>query len=279
MSVDKGTVVLINGKRRSVIWVQCPDCGAQRQVRSDTARTNLKRCGRCSSRLGGHAPKPSRVRGKWVACVQCGKQFWRHQCDPGRQFCSPTCHDNARRRHPKITRPCELCGKMFTKVHRPSSNSSYRYCSGSCRDRAKTGRFRGSILPPNPRRRTSWDRKRKAFLAAGNALCFRCGKKSGRLPVHHIDPFRRCHHDDPSNLATLCPKCHSRMERLSDKVERLTESNRQKLAARIKRALESRKRLFVILDALPRLMATSYPRQSWRTWPKLFVRLRYGLIR
>lgn len=53
-----------------------------------------------------------------------------------------------------------------------------------------------------------WNATRKAFIKE-NSECEICKKKSG-LQVHHIQPFHT--HPElelvPSNLMTLCPRCH-----------------------------------------------------------------------
>lgn len=61
---------------------------------------------------------------------------------------------------------------------------------------------------------------RLAVLMRDDFTCQECGKKDGRLEVHHIRP-KRCHGADSiKNLITLCPKCHDMTEGREELYER-----------------------------------------------------------
>jgi len=59
-----------------------------------------------------------------------------------------------------------------------------------------------------------------------NDFCNACGKREGRLAVHHIEKYYINEDDRESNLTTLCPKCHSAFEKVSDVIAEWSQEKR-----------------------------------------------------
>jgi len=59
-----------------------------------------------------------------------------------------------------------------------------------------------------------WQQIRTTILRRDRHTCYRCDqkKRNGELSVHHIMPREDGGHDAPSNLVTLCHKCHDYVE-------------------------------------------------------------------
>ncbi len=57
--------------------------------------------------------------------------------------------------------------------------------------------------------------ERATILARDGHACRHCGKQGARLDVHHIQPRLFGGTREPSNLITLCRKCHKHAERES----------------------------------------------------------------
>jgi hypothetical protein len=123
-----------------------------------------------------------------------------------RASCSPACGNASRRRYPREKRACRTCGGEFVWSAKPHSNSAGTYCSIACRDEgyAMAGGYHGH--------RPRWRGKRNRFFEKNNDFCARCGRRDGRLPVHHVVPYRVSRDDSEGNLLTLCPRCHAAEE-------------------------------------------------------------------
>lgn len=82
----------------------------------------------------------------------------------------------------------------------------------------KSGIVYGPFPRPEPRTKPhlnygpEWPMIREAILERDNKQCKGCGSTTD-LIVHHIWPFRDWGTHDPSNLITLCSKCHARTHR------------------------------------------------------------------
>lgn len=57
----------------------------------------------------------------------------------------------------------------------------------------------------------NWDDIRHQVYRRDGYRCVMCGCK-GKLAAHHIVPVRVSHNNSLSNLVSLCPKCHKRIE-------------------------------------------------------------------
>ena len=56
-----------------------------------------------------------------------------------------------------------------------------------------------------------WFDYKNTIIARDNHTCQKCGATK-RLQVHHIVPLRHGGNDEPSNLITVCPKCHKSLD-------------------------------------------------------------------
>jgi hypothetical protein len=156
-----------------------------------------------------------------VECDHCGQTFTRRPCEGDRRFCSKRCAGIGKRVYRKESRACLTCGATFDFSPKPHSNSTGHYCSRPCYDRSLLGQYRGRPAFGFRDHRPGWASIARQFKAAGNDSCFRCGKKTGRLSVHHLEPYRIRQNNEFWNLVTACPKCHSFLERFSDWIEGL----------------------------------------------------------
>jgi 5-methylcytosine-specific restriction endonuclease McrA len=155
--------------------------------------------------------RPSQIRGCWIDCERCGTTLWSRPSD-SRRFCSKGCADEARRKYAVEQRACAECGAGFTYTRRPHSNSAGRYCSTACRDNAYAD---PTVL------RSRWRTTRRAFMAAGNNFCTRCGRNPKLIYVHHIIPVLAGGGSQTWNLISLCSKCHPVLERVSRRIAAL----------------------------------------------------------
>lgn len=157
-------------------------------------------------------------------CAVCSRPFTVHRSRlaHGRgKHCSPACQYEARRRLPKLVMSfeCVGCGSAFDRA--PSfvngRKGAGKYCTRACRDLHWVGQKNPNwqngdkVYKRGPR----WYSIRRRILARDKHQCVRCGG-GGRLHVHHIVPFRMFEDADTanrdSNLVSLCPPCHRRID-------------------------------------------------------------------
>lgn len=121
----------------------CEQCGESfehgegaRRFCSNSCKAKAQHAARKAAGLPGVRTKT----GETVACVVCGKEFYRKafQIKDGTGFCcSKPCKDAWQARN-AVTRPCPWCGKEFTTS--PSQAKRVRFCSWECQieGRSKT---------------------------------------------------------------------------------------------------------------------------------------------
>lgn len=237
---DNPRLVLINGKRRKVVDRKCPDCGVVKAVRADTS---IRYCRRCSGRVAGRTLKPRMVKGSHRDCGWCGgSYFWRPSDDiknrSRRRFCSRACANGAKRKYQKEARGCKTCGRQFLFSEKPSSNTVGNYCSLQCRNKGYIGTYHGKPAQYPTRHRPGWSSIARKFKKSGNNFCCLCGRTSGRLHVHHLEPYRLRRNNAPSNLVTACPKCHGRIERISERAAELSNDRMNVIIRRVRLVLD-----------------------------------------
>lgn len=79
---------------------------------------------------------------------------------------------------------------------------------------AKNPHWRGGVTEENRVRFNdlNWRKKAQEARIRDNFTCQNCGKKPS-ISVHHIVPWRISKDDRLTNLITLCPSCHMKIER------------------------------------------------------------------
>lgn len=116
-------------------------------------------------------------------CLQCGKEFYTHECyikRGGGKFC------------------CVGCGTRYRNLH---DNPSWKP-----ENRAKISTNHADVSGKNnPAYKDGIGLYRKLMLAKGKPKCLYCGSTEN-IDVHHIDGNRR--NNDIGNLVFLCKKCH-----------------------------------------------------------------------
>lgn len=159
------------------------------------------------------------------ACPQCLTRFIPRQNGGGawRKCCSLRCAAEFRRKDKFVELPCSACGAICRKVASQVKRCKRIACSLECWRAVRRGAnhplFRAeSILDPKRRKATGrWKRVSAAARERDGHACLRCRRvrepHQRRFPVDHIIPWRtfedKALADDLSNLATLCPTCHS----------------------------------------------------------------------
>lgn len=203
-------------RKRGYSEISCPSCKSIRIARNDYVKTKPGYCRQCTSKMGGSSQKPSRITGETATCRYCNSQFWRYNyLKNSRIFCSKICGDKHRSIYEKIDKSCLHCNKQFKYTPKPNSNSVGNYCSITCRNNAYSV-YKGGHIGTRPR----WKTQRNRFLNLGNNFCFKCGSNS-KIHVHHVIPYRISKDDSFNNLVSLCPKCHSSIEKITFKIDRL----------------------------------------------------------
>jgi len=149
---------------------------------------------------------------KSFICEQCSATFqsndngWR-----ANRFCCMACYTTYRRSHSKKKLrhfKCAYCGKRAS-VNDIDYYAEQRFCSLRC-----SARYRFEYKNDKCTYGPNWHGQRLKARARDKNSCKKCGKKTGRLHVHHIVEFREFgierykEANDLSNLVTLCPRCH-----------------------------------------------------------------------
>ena len=143
-------------------------------------------------------PNPIQRKGKVKQCLHCGKDFYSKPARVGTsRFCSSYCvgKHNTTGKVSTFDVVCIQCGNEFTYETR--SKVPKKWCSRACRTKHRllnVGNMEG----------------RKRFSSKGLIKqCEKCGydEEPRILGVHHKDKNRL--NNDDSNLAVLCPNCHS----------------------------------------------------------------------
>lgn len=237
MSETKSTTSIrhADGKLRYFVARTCEMCGETQTIPKST-KTPTPICKKCSQAMRRGVPRPARMRGEVNKCRQCERPVYRRPSDGNRQFCSSKCANEFKRRYTVTSRQCQHCGQAFLHTPRPNSNSPGTYCSLQCRNAAYVGQCRGKPARNLKSHRPGWASISRRYRLANN-FCSCCGKTGGRLSVHHVDPYWRSKNNDDQNLVTLCPKCHGKLEMLSEKLAVLPEPQRIKAAAIIQARL------------------------------------------
>lgn len=196
---------LENNPRRAA----CVVCG-------DRITCKMGRYQRTCSAKCGYALLKSKAR-RQKPCKHCGLLFWPVRQPTGlyETWCSRACYDAARSERRWVRVACEQCGIGLVRERR--TRSKVAYCSKECQHKHLVGPahplFRGDA---DPNRGRGWKRLAKQIRLRDNNTCLRCGSTQAEharlMPVDHIKPWRLFENkdeaNDPSNLATLCPKCH-----------------------------------------------------------------------
>lgn len=154
------------------------------------------------------------------SCIWCGTDF--QVKGPGgrpQEYCSRKCYTEWRSKEradevEKNRKPkrCLKCGKPFleSKFHKKQS-----YCSNTCYFRARNDKT--IATQHRYSNQTEFARARRIVLKRDNRTCVFCGKKDGRMEVHHIDLSggKKESNGHPDNLITLCHNCHCGLHSIS----------------------------------------------------------------
>jgi hypothetical protein len=213
-------------RRRKQIRTTCKSCGETRTITWESKGEPPALCRTCSSKVRRRRKRT----GTTIPCGTCGVPVYRHPGNTEKRYCSQACAGVGKRRYEKETRACWTCGSEFQYTPRPFSNNSGHYCSRDCRNAGYIGVVNGDPAQVAKTDRHGWRSRRDAFVQEGNDFCAVCGKRSGRLHVHHIEGYRNVHHDDLSTVVTLCPKHHKLLERWTRLIKGLEPARRRHAA-------------------------------------------------
>lgn len=204
----------------------CNECGRIFEV--DEGKRNWQCVIICSDDC--RKARAARVkRGKYIkqlwpqtrACVWCGKDFKVE--GPGGKpqlYCSRKCYlerkskeraeEVEKNRQPKR---CLQCGKPF--LESKFNKGQQAYCSHECYFKA---RRKNSVTAKHRyANQTEFARARRIVLKRDNRTCVFCGRKEGRMEVHHVDLSggKKESNGHPDNLITLCHNCHDGIHNVS----------------------------------------------------------------
>lgn len=153
-----------------------------------------------------------------TTCETCGISFdvYPSELAKGkRHCCSWLCHVE-KQNNPKVVCICKTCGELFERVPSKATNGRGQYCSKVCHGLS----VRGENSPhwKDLKRVVQWERCqaeykewRKAVYARDDWTCHECGKRGGKLHVHHVFSFADFpeHRLEVWNGVTLCYDCHA----------------------------------------------------------------------
>lgn len=225
----------------------CASCGNKLNVRLSEIREHNFCDMTCyaewqKTQVGSLARRPKKPID--VQCANCGKSLKRIPAKIKRaryHFCNTKCHGEWRKTQTgalsprydnrKVEIQCAHCGKKVAKYRCRIEGHELHFCTVKCQTEwrktltgALSPRYKGGSIDyygPNWKQQCRSTRKRDGYCCQG------CGKnqKDNRrsLDVHHIIPFRTFSYipdqndaylqaNALSNLVTLCPSCHSKME-------------------------------------------------------------------
>lgn len=142
-------------------------------------------------------------------CEFCCKHF--NDTRLNARFCSLQCFGKSRRKD--NTRTCIACGNKF--YEKPCDPRVF--CSRDCYERFRP---RNSDSIRSFYDMATWRKTAKQIRRRDNYKCTSCGVSNAKclklyghgLQVHHIIPMRLSEDNLPSNLRTLCSRCHTRIE-------------------------------------------------------------------
>jgi 5-methylcytosine-specific restriction endonuclease McrA len=142
-------------------------------------------------------------------CKGCSKSYIQPK-GPETNYCSIQCFNKSRRGTTKSNMylKCKQCGQVF-KRHAGASHQ--KFCSTTCYNKSRykpklpKGRHGSPPGPLSP----NWKGgiSRRFYRMYLKEKCERCGSGQFVL-VHHIDEDRK--NNQPSNLETLCKRCHQK---------------------------------------------------------------------
>lgn len=155
-------------------------------------------------------------------CKHCGIEFEilksLLKTNASGNYCSTSCYHSSGRNI--IT--CKMCGQTAViKKHR-----GRKFCSHKCATQYNSKERHYRWVGPENKHTTrgrGWATIRAEVLTRDAYTCQKCGLKvrdndrvRGSAPdvanVHHIIPYRETKDNSLSNLVTLCPSCHMKIE-------------------------------------------------------------------
>jgi hypothetical protein len=152
-------------------------------------------------------------------CKLCGRVRFRPLNKLGTKYCGTTCRNKARAKN----KPVFVCAGCGADILAKNTTRKRKYCSVECFKKYNRGSANG-LYRGNRRhdRGTDWLENRD-LVRERDKVCVSCGeiaRRSQKLSVDHIVPFRLCNeyyvampigptpnHQD--NLVALCRPCHS----------------------------------------------------------------------
>lgn len=151
-------------------------------------------------------------------CPVCDKAYYvpPSRLAKGRgSFCSRECSSTGRS---TILR-CVICDKDFHRQNNAIQDDR-NYCSHACygagRSKFLAGENATAYIDGRSMKYGSreWKIARAAAKERDGGACQDCGKKEGRIDVHHIREIKefelRAEADKLENLVTLCRRCHEK---------------------------------------------------------------------
>lgn len=117
-------------ERESVVKI-CQVCGKPFRLAPAQNTPDRKHCSKACCDKAQRDRPVARGTTRLASCKTCGKPF-RSRKAKGywSKWCSFDCYES--QRHPKQTKPCEVCGVMFSAKFRARDNGYQKYCGPSC---------------------------------------------------------------------------------------------------------------------------------------------------
>lgn len=187
----------------------CPICGKPSQW-------PLKSCGaKC-----GYLLRKLKLR-KPKTCAICSTSFFpTRRNGVWAKFCSRKCaHIKLAERLAMIEVTCAQCARVFRRTKGAVKRTKLQFCHKVCQSKYMRGEnapgWRGGH---EPNRGPRWNALAARIRDRDGHVCMRCGRTEAengqKLDVDHIQPWRSLIQfgievaNDPSNLTSLCRKCH-----------------------------------------------------------------------
>lgn len=108
---------------------------------------------------------------------------------------------------------CPICSEEFW-LQPAHKKHGVKCCSKKCSNIYKSSSYGNFGSSERRHFGVAWWRKLRESIIERDKQCVNCGSETS-LCVHHITPYRESKDNSPSNLVTLCKKCHIKIDRRS----------------------------------------------------------------
>lgn len=229
--------------KKATIIRECPICKTKFKTTKNHGgkKSCSQNCANILKTKRAHQSRSKNIKKIDKECPCCHKKFSVTPARKTKIYCSNKCRGKHKSIMGRTKIPCAHCGQITEFINAQIKLRGGKYCSKKCLYASMSKDRTGKNNPnwtgghePITWRGPNWNRQRRIVRQRDDYTCQKCKqrftKKSRKLHVHHIVPFRLFKDDYKSanqvgNLVCLCASCHSSVE---SKVRDYTKKNQVK---------------------------------------------------